>query len=327
VTVGEVVVPGIHRIVAPLGERVFCAYLLRGPRLAVLVDTGVVGTPAETLLPALADLGATPDLVVISHADFDHHGGNAPVRAAFPAARFACHAADRAQIEDPERLIAERYGEFVPRYGLAPDPEGDAHVRASTTAVPIDLELAGGERLRLDDDRWIEVLHTPGHSRGHLTLWDPATGSAIVADAVLAETLLTAAGEPAFPPTYRYVEPYRATIAALRRLAPERLLTSHFPPVEGRDEVDAFLDRTEGFVDAVEAALLERLAGGPATMAELVAALHPRLGRWSPEAAVFLSHPLAGHLEQLQETGRVVVAGADGAAPRFALSGLSAPGS
>jgi glyoxylase-like metal-dependent hydrolase (beta-lactamase superfamily II) len=317
----ETVAPGIHRISAPLGDRTFCAYVLQGPDLTVLVDTGVASSPAEALLPALERLRATPDLVVISHADYDHHGGNVPIRAAFPHARFACHPGDRAHIEDPELLIAERYGEFVPRYGLAPDPENDQAIREQTTAVPIDDELHGGERLALAPERLVEVLHTPGHSRGHLTLWDPTTRSAIVADAVLRETLLTTDGVPAFPPTYRYVDDYRQTIRAVRALGAERLLTSHFPLVEGRDEVEAFLDRTAEFVDAVEAALIVALdrADAPLTLAQLIERVGPQVGDWG-DGVAFLSHPLAGHLEQLEEAGRVTRAAYPDGVPAFALA-------
>jgi glyoxylase-like metal-dependent hydrolase (beta-lactamase superfamily II) len=319
----EAIADGIHRITAPLGDRTFCAFVLSGPRGSVLVDTGVATTPAQTLLPALQVLGVEPDLVVITHADFDHHGGNAPVRAAFPRARFACHPADRAQIEDPELLIAQRYGEFTPRYGLPEDRAAAADVRAQTTAVPIDVELRGGEQLPLGDGRAIEVLHTPGHSRGHLTLWDPATGTAIVADAVLGDTLRTTAGRAAFPPTYRYVEDYRATVDQVRGLLATRLLTSHFPVIEGRADVDAFLDLTEAFTDRVGRSLVEELgdADGPRTLAELITALGPRLGDWPAAGVAFLSHPLAAHLEQLEEVGLVTRIDT-GDVPRFALAGL-----
>ncbi|HEY8583493.1 MAG TPA: MBL fold metallo-hydrolase [Capillimicrobium sp.] len=316
----ETVVDGVHRITAPLGERFMCAYVVTGPALTVLVDTGVASTPSETLLPAIDGLGVAPDLVIISHADFDHHGGNAPLSEAFPSARFACHPADRAQIEDPGLLVAERYGEFVPRYGVAPDPAGDRDVLAQTTAVPIDVELRGGETLDVGDGRRIDVLHVPGHSRGHLTLWDSRTATAIVADAVLGDTLRTTDGAAAFPPTYRYVDDYRASTRSIRALGARRLLTSHFPVLEG-DAVDAFLDLTERFTDAVERELLRELSGAaaPPTLDELIDALAPRLGSWPAAGARFLSHPLAGHLEALQDQGRVRRIEADGGPPRFAL--------
>jgi glyoxylase-like metal-dependent hydrolase (beta-lactamase superfamily II) len=315
------VVEGIHRIEAPLGDRRFCAFLIAGDHGTVLVDTGVATTPQETLLPYLDAAGLAPDSVVISHADFDHHGGNGPLAAAFPQARFACHPADRAQIEDPELLISERYNEFDARYGVASDPAFDSLVREASTSVPIDVELRGGERLRIGADRWLDVLHVPGHSRGHLALFDASTQTAIVADAVLREAAPTVAGSAAIPPTYRYVDAYRATIAHLRGLRAQRLLTSHFLLVEGAAEVDCFLDETSRYVDRVERALLDELAQAPAglTLPQLIERLGTQLGDWPAEASGLLSHPLAGHLEQLWGLGTVRAERDGDTAPVFKL--------
>ena len=43
------ILPGIHRIESDLGARFMCQYLLVGEDRTVLVDTGLAGTPEETL--------------------------------------------------------------------------------------------------------------------------------------------------------------------------------------------------------------------------------------------------------------------------------------
>src|SRR4051812_2681639 len=68
------VAPGIYRIESILGPRPFAQYLLREER-SLLVDTGIVSTPDEVILPAFRELGLDPadlDYVLISHADVDH---------------------------------------------------------------------------------------------------------------------------------------------------------------------------------------------------------------------------------------------------------------
>ena len=41
------VVPGIHRIEAPLGDRIICVYLLVGDQNIMLVDSGLDSTPRD----------------------------------------------------------------------------------------------------------------------------------------------------------------------------------------------------------------------------------------------------------------------------------------
>jgi glyoxylase-like metal-dependent hydrolase (beta-lactamase superfamily II) len=91
------VAPGIHRIESILGPRPFSQYLLDGGERTLLVDTGTKETPGEVILPFLAAAGVDPaslDLVLLSHADVDHFGGNAAIRQAAPRALLCAHAAD-----------------------------------------------------------------------------------------------------------------------------------------------------------------------------------------------------------------------------------------
>jgi glyoxylase-like metal-dependent hydrolase (beta-lactamase superfamily II) len=86
---------GIHRIESDLGERFMCQYALAGRDRVVLVDTGIADTPERAIDPYLKGVGLEPGLVVISHADVDHSGGNRSFRARHPDAVFACHELDR----------------------------------------------------------------------------------------------------------------------------------------------------------------------------------------------------------------------------------------
>ena len=109
---GVEVAPGIHRIESVLGPRPFSQYLLRGER-TLLVDTGTKDTPGDVIFPWLERAGIDPteiDLVLVSHADVDHFGGNAALRAAAPPALVCAHALDVPWIEDGDRIMRERYG-------------------------------------------------------------------------------------------------------------------------------------------------------------------------------------------------------------------------
>jgi glyoxylase-like metal-dependent hydrolase (beta-lactamase superfamily II) len=307
---------GVHRIETPLGERFVCMFLLVGSENSLLIDTGLNDTPLKVLAPYLERVGVRPErlgYVVTTHADFDHMGGNATMRELAPRARFICHALDRTWIEDIDKLIAENYGQFNADHGLTDDEDVNRWIRAQACGTPIDVEVQGGERIRLDEGWWIELWHTPGHTRGHLSVYDPRSRTMIIADSALYNALYTSAGVPAFPPTYRFVESYIATIQRLRQTPIETLLTSHYPVKRGA-EVAEFLAESRAFVDRVESALRDTLqrAAEPVGMQALIAELSPKLGSWPGAASSFLIYPLAGHLERLVSYGMVEVAYRDG---------------
>ena len=297
---------GIHRIEAPLGDRFVCVFALVGDRAVMIVDSGLDSTPREVIAPYLQSIGVEPErvrYVLSTHADFDHVGGNASARAMFPRADFLAHTLDRDWIEDGDRLIAENYGQFADDHAIRDSADVGIWLRSVTRTTRVDVELSGGERLRLADDWWIQVLHTPGHTRGHLSLWDARSGTVIVADAVLSDGLYTAAGQIAFPPTYRFVTDYLETVRTLGALGAATLLTSHYAVQRGAD-VAQFLDSTAAFVSRADAELQNLLQHSKAlSLSEIIAALHGALGAWPKAADSFLAYPLLGHLEQLLEAG------------------------
>lgn len=303
------VAPGIHRIDAPLGDRICGLYLLVGDDAALLVDTGVAGTIAAHLLPYAARIGLDPArvrLVLVSHADVDHSGDTAAAKDAFPRALLACHRDDADEVGAIEAMVERRYRQFAADHGLDEAAETIAWFHEAGRSVPVDLQLTGGERLRLGPDRSVEIVHVPGHSRGHLAVWDPRSRTAVIADAALWRTVPTAAGAPAFPPTYRYADAYLGSIARIEALRPELLLTSHYPTMRG-EAAAAFLAESRAYAERVDAVLLDDLkAKGPATTRDLLARVGPRLGPWPVERVLTaLAFPVMGHLERLEGLGAV----------------------
>jgi glyoxylase-like metal-dependent hydrolase (beta-lactamase superfamily II) len=295
------VAEGVHRIETPLGERVNCVYLFAGTRAALLFDTAIAPEVTAHVVPYLHRTGVEPArirYVVNSHCDWDHHGGNGAVRDLAPAAALCCHELDRPLIEDADLLFARRYDELAAD-GITEPAQTRPFVAANTRQVPMDIGLSGGERFFLGSGWSVDLLHTPGHSRGHVSIYDPRSRSAVVGDAVLGNAVPLADGRPAFPPTYRYLDTYLATIQRLQGIAPDRLLTAHYPVLSG-PEVAEFLGETRAFADRVEAALRRELVAAPLTMLALTERLGPLLGHWPAEASRFLSQPLLAHLERLE---------------------------
>ena len=302
------VAPGIYRIESILGPRPFAQYLLREER-SLLVDTGIVSTPDEVILPAFQELRFDPaglDYVLISHADVDHFGGNAAIRAAAPRTIVCAHVADAGWISDRERILRERYGWYAAH---GPDADYDAGTKdwlrnALGPDVPVDLHLAGDEVFRLGPRLSVEVLHLPGHSLGHIGLWDPASRTAIITDAALGGGLLNNEGEVIHPPPYMHIAEYEATVRRLQQLAPERLLTAHYAAMEGA-RVDRFLEESLAFVARARSAIEEEVERSrEVTIAGLLTTLNPILGPFTSMANE-LGGPIHAHLRDLEARGRI----------------------
>jgi glyoxylase-like metal-dependent hydrolase (beta-lactamase superfamily II) len=298
------VAPGIHRIESRLGSRRLAQWLVVGSEGSLLLDTGIAGTVTDQVAPALSDevgIGAAEIVeVVLSHADVDHYGGDAEIRALAPDARLRAHALDRPLIESWQRIAGERYG-WYRHHGLDYDPDTWAWLEnAAGPDTPLDGELEPGERIDLGGVE-LEVLHLPGHSAGHVGLFDAASGTAIVSDAVMGRGFDTASGERAGPPPYVDLVAYRGTIELLRELSPARLGTAHFPPLEG-EAVSEFLVQSRKLTDDLDAALDRELASGPRPISDLLPPAAAALGGY-PEMEVELARSIGAHLDVRAATG------------------------
>ena len=178
--------------------------LLRG-RQPALVDSGFTGHAKETAAWIRAHTGHVA-LVVNTHWHSDHVGGNALLQAT--GAGIAASAPDAQAVarRDPGCCQAEYLDQPVSPY-------------------TVDEPLDDGQVLRLGDADW-QVVRTPGHTPGHLSLWQP-------------EERLLVAGDALSDYDVGWVNaaldgPGAATtaLASLRRLAglaPRVLLPSHGP--------------------------------------------------------------------------------------------------
>ena len=300
--------PGIHRVECPIGERYVALYLLVGAKATMLIDTGYESSIQETLLPYMAKNGLSLDsvrYVINTHSDYDHSGGNKIIRQLMPNALLCCGERDRAMIVSLKKMIDDRYNEFELDHGFAESPEAVDFIYTVAGETNIDIGFSGGERIDLGN-RFVEVLHTPGHSWGHLSIWDETTRVAIIGDAILGEGVLLADGSHAFPPTYRFVESYRATMHQLKVRAPAEVLTSHYPRYVGQSGID-FIDLSLAYADLVERIVLETVesANSPLTLLEIIEITHGRLGVWPDPTYKYLVYPVLGHLEVLESYKKI----------------------
>jgi glyoxylase-like metal-dependent hydrolase (beta-lactamase superfamily II) len=240
--------------------------------------------------------------LLVTHPDVDHFGGNAAMKRAAPQARLLAHAADRRWIESRDAILAERYGWYA-AHGLDYDPQTMAWIRDNLGPdVPLDATVAGEEWLDLGG-RGVRVLHLPGHSAGHLGVWEPQTGAAIIGDAILERGLYDVAGALISPPPYFAVQPYLDSIARLEGLAPAHLLTAHYPALPAGGAA-RFLARSRAFVHELGRAVADTLrdAGTPLSLRAVTAAADQAVGPFASFANE-LAGPVRAHLEDLVAAG------------------------
>jgi glyoxylase-like metal-dependent hydrolase (beta-lactamase superfamily II) len=302
------ILPGIHRVECPIGPRYVALYLVVGDNYILLLDTGFDQSIRETLVPYMKTKSLGLDkvrYVINTHSDYDHTGGNKAVKELLPNALICCGERDRAMIVDLSKMIDERYNEFAKEHGFSESKEAIDFIGTVAFETPIDIGFTGGERIDLGN-RFVQIVHTPGHSWGHLSILDEQTGAIMIGDAVLGQSVLLATGEHAFPPTYRFLEAYRATIRMIKGLNPSEILTSHYPRYVGQDGID-FLDISLGYTDLVETVTLETLAksNAPISLLEVIELSHDRLGTWPDPIYKYLVYPVLGALEVLVSYGKV----------------------
>jgi glyoxylase-like metal-dependent hydrolase (beta-lactamase superfamily II) len=114
-----------------------------------LMDTGYADTPELVLFPFLERMNRSPaeiTMVVNTHRDSDHVGGNAIIRER-SGARIAIHKLEAESVESP------------------------------------DVFLTDGDEVTLGD-RIFEVIHTPGHKPGSICLYERSARILLTGDTV-----------------------------------------------------------------------------------------------------------------------------------------------
>lgn len=310
--------PHVYQIASLVADRHLFQYLFVGDN-TVLLDTGASYTPQETIFPFLEKIGVAPSrltMAIDTHADADHHGGNSALKKVAGQILLACGEQDRLMIEDPDRLFASRYNHWIPDHGvgLGLHPEASDWVRKMVGPPQrIDHTFLGGEHIRIDDRRSLQVLHVPGHSDGHLGLYDPIHRAIFVGDALHGQYCPTTSGQPALPPGYFSVLAYLGTLQMLQKLDIEWIYSGHWPTFHG-SEVAEFLEESRQFVDRAANLVWKTLEKHPegVTLRASMDECGPALGAWPLTNQWLLMYPLHGHFLQLEQQGKVTRSGGDG---------------
>ncbi len=126
-----------------------------------IVDAGFYPAP---MLSFIHEHDLVPTRVVLTHGHVDHIAGLAALRAVWPDLPIYIHEAEADFLTDPRLNLSAALSTPV--------------VAPSATEL-----LQHGQTLTLGDTT-LQLIHTPGHSPGGLTLYDAGSASALVGDAL-----------------------------------------------------------------------------------------------------------------------------------------------
>lgn len=228
-------------------------------------------------------------------------GGLGEMCRKYPDLRIACGLKDRELVESPDHLFSFRYDHYRAEHGIFYDPATAADIRGQFSGDgKVTLGLLDGEVFRLGSDRLIEVVHLPGHSHGHLGLYDVKERVLFYGDAIQGAGYESLTGGWTLCPTYLYVDAYLQTIRRIENLGAETIVGCHWPVKRGREQIREFCAVSRNFVESADRLIHAYLDRHPAgvTLHTLCEAVGSQLGSWPDEANRELCYAFLGHLEQ-----------------------------
>jgi hydroxyacylglutathione hydrolase len=229
----------VHAVKIPFPgtSRFVYLYLIYGDKIC-LIDSGILAG-RERLFKYLRNSGRDPQeiaLIVQTHSHPDHIGLSGEIKG-IANCTVAAHTAEKAWIEDIELQVR-----------LRPTLTFRAFVQQP---VAVDRTLQGGETLDWEEGLDLRVIHTPGHSSGHVALFLPRDGALFTGDGVPSGGV----------PIYEDIRESIRSIGKLKNLqGVQAVFSSWHEPLKGEraaalmDESLAYLQKVHGLVRGIKGA-------------------------------------------------------------------------
>lgn len=264
------------------------ALVIEGRDKSAIIDPNLGVVARKDCLPQV-------DLVLHSHAHEDHVAGSH----LFPNVPWYVHNDDLLGLQSLDGIM-EIYGFPEPeRSRFAEVIRNEFHYMAKEDAIAFkegDVFDFGGVSL--------EVIHTPGHTRGHccfLISWENSNEKLVY----LGDIELTGFG-PYYGDAWSSLEDFEASIGKLKKIDAHWWLTFHHKGlIEGKSTFVEMLDKFSSVIDSRESRLLKYLSE-PRSIEDIVA--HRFVYRPGVEGDTFdliERRSMTQHLNRLMGAGRI----------------------
>jgi glyoxylase-like metal-dependent hydrolase (beta-lactamase superfamily II) len=313
------VIPGVHQLILPMTMPELTlahvnTYLIQGDKGYLLVDTGWNADETfDALQKQLAEIGADiKDIsqILVTHVHPDHYGLAGRIKQ-LSGAKLALHDIEKGLIEsryiNMDKLL-EQTAHWLDTNGAPPDDMTemrDATLALKTYVIPIypDVTLHGGETVTTGRFTF-QVLWTPGHSSGHVCLYEPERKVLISGDHILPTITPNVSKHPQSidNPLGKYLD----SLNDVKKLDAELILPGHEKPfTQLRPRIDEIIQHHE--VRNLE--ILGTLKGGPKTASQIareitwgISASWESLPPFHKRMAIFET---LAHLELMTINGRI----------------------
>lgn len=244
--------PGVHRIELDLAGPMesVATYLLEGESGHMLIDAGWESpTNWESFVDQLAAVDASADdidTLLVTHSHADHEGLVARLAEVTDVTVMA-HPFDRVSHTPMYDVLEERIPylwSWLEYNGVPPATIEHARTdgepqfpRANPGYIDFDTRGEPGTTFAVGGSEWT-ILWTPGHSPGHICLYDRQSGLLLSGDHVLPNETPNISYWPGLP-----IQPLTAYLQSLKRtidLDPSLILPAHGDPI--RDPIDRIDD-------------------------------------------------------------------------------------
>ena len=260
------VAPGVYRMPLPMpndGLRAVNVYAIEGSEGVTLIDSGVARPQSrEALVAALAELGALGlgdvDQFLVTHMHYDHYTQALTWR----EDHGTPIALGREERHSIEAMLSEGFQRYSPQIAILRRYGAPEIAAAMVDDRPVsgphgfpDTWLDGDSKVEAGT-RTLDVLHTPGHTRGHMVFSDGPNHLMFGGDHILSTITPSIGFEPAHAELP--LGDYMRSLLVTREVDDAILLPAHGPIAPSTHaRINELLAHHEHRLDAAEVAIAE----------------------------------------------------------------------